>query len=112
MQAIQQSLVMAASAFFGFFRLGELLPESPSHFNVAIGLAWGGVEVDSHTNPTMIQFHFKVSKCDQFGAGSNMIVGRTDSLLVPVIAILQFINIRGDHFLSTLPRRLYPSKSL
>ena len=108
MQAIQQSLVtsqnpdrvvlwaVAASAFFGFFRLGELLPDSPSRFNPATGLTWGDVAVDSHTHPTMIQFHLKVSKCDQFGAGSNIIVGRTESLLCPVTAILKFIEIRGD----------------
>jgi hypothetical protein len=108
MQVIHQSLItsqnpdrivvwaVAASAFFGFFRLGELLPESPSRFNPATGLAWGDVAVDSHTHPTMIQFHLKVSKCDQFGAGSNIIVGRTESPLCPVSAILEFIKIRGD----------------
>ena len=66
------------------------MPDSPSHFNPTTGLTWGDVAIDSHTHPTMIQ---KVSKCDQFGAGSNIIVGRTESLLCPVTAILKF---RGD----------------
>ena len=87
---------VSASAFFGFFRLGELLPESPSQYHPATSLAWGDVLVDSHTNPRMVQFHLKVSKCDQFGAGSNIIVGRTGSAVCPVTAILRYIDVRGD----------------
>ena len=87
---------VAASAFFGFFCLGELLLDSPSHFNPATSLAWGDVAADSHTNPTMIQFHLKVSKCDQFGTGANIVIGRVDSSLCPVAAILNYIVTRGD----------------
>ena len=50
-------LAVAASAFFGFFRLGELLLESTASFNPARSLAWGDVAVDS---PCMVQFHIKV----------------------------------------------------
>ena len=32
---------IAAMAFFGFFRLGELLPETPSSFNPTTDLVWG-----------------------------------------------------------------------
>ena len=32
---------IAAIAFFGFFRLGDLLPESTHSFNPATDLAWG-----------------------------------------------------------------------
>ena len=86
----------SASAFFGFFWLGELLLDSPSRFNPATHLAWGDVAVDNHTNPRMIQFHLKVSKCDQFGAGTNIIVGHTDSPLCPVSAILNYIETHSD----------------
>lgn len=108
LEAIQHSLAtstnpdkgvlwaVSASAFFGFFRLGELLQESSTQFNPATSLAWGDVAVDSHANPKMIQFHLKVSKCDQFGAGSDIVVGRTDSPLCPVAAILKYIEVRGD----------------
>ena len=34
---------IACTAFFGFFRLGELLPGSASSFNPATDLAWGDV---------------------------------------------------------------------
>ena len=59
---------LAALAFFGFFHLGELLPDLPSQLNPPIHLAWGDVAVDNHTEPRMIQFHLKVSKRDQLGA--------------------------------------------
>ena len=87
---------VSASAFFGFFRLGELLLDSPAQFNSAMSLAWRDVAVDNHSNPRMVQFHLKVSKCDQFGAGSNIIVGRTNSPLCPVKAILQYIEAQGN----------------
>ena len=37
--------------FFGFFRLGELLPETAQAFNQTTNLAWGDTVVDSLTNP-------------------------------------------------------------
>ena len=86
---------ISASAFFGFFRLGELLPDTTT-FNAAVHLAWGDVAVNSTSNPNMIQFHLKRSKCDQFGAGSDVVVGRTDAELCPVLAMLHYLASRGD----------------
>ena len=88
---------IACVAFFGFFRLGELLPESASSFNLATDLTWGDVAVDNQANPRMVRVHLKKSKCDQFGVGSNIILGRTGNVLCPVAAILQFIATRGGH---------------
>ena len=82
---------IACTAFFGFFRLGELLPESANAFNASTDLAWGDVAVDSHLAPTMIQIHLKKSKCDQFGAGSDVLVGSTGEELCRVRAILNYI---------------------
>ena len=86
---------IAVTAFFGFFRLGELLPDSPTAFNPATSLAWGDVAVDSSTNPQMVQVHLKRSKCDQYGAGADIVLGRTPLPLCPVTAILQYIEVRG-----------------
>ncbi len=36
----------------------------------------------------MIQIHLKKSKCDQFGMGADVIVGKTGNALCPVAAIL------------------------
>ena len=44
----------------------------------------------------MIQVHLKKSKCDQFGSGVDIIVGRTGAPLCPVTAMLQYITLRQD----------------
>lgn len=87
---------ISSLAFFGFFRLGELLPQSPSVFNPATDLAWGDVAIDDTANPTMVKVHLKKSKCDQFGSGIDAIVGRTGWDLCPVSALVQYINLRRD----------------
>lgn len=55
---------VATMAFFGFFRLGELLPVSAKSFNGHTDLSWGDVAVNNHTNPSMVQVHLKKSKYD------------------------------------------------
>ena len=54
-------------AFFGFFRLGELLLDHASTYSHATHLSWGDVVVDNRENLTMLRIHLKWSKCDQFG---------------------------------------------
>ena len=81
---------VACTAFFGFFRLGELLLETTTS---TTGITWGDVAVDSHSAPRMIQIHLKTSKCDQFGAGSDVVMGATGSNICPVNAILTYISL-------------------
>ena len=86
---------ISTTAFFGFFRLGELIPENVASYDRGTHLSWGDVAVDSHQNPSMVQIHLKRSKCDQFGAGSDIVVGRTGEDVCPVTAILEYIATRG-----------------
>jgi hypothetical protein len=44
----------------------------------------------------MIQLHLKVSKCNQYGSGSDVVVGLTGSSLCPVTALIQYIDLRGS----------------
>ena len=87
---------IASMAFFGFFRLGELLVESPASYNPTTSLSWGDVAVDSKTSPSMVRIHLRRSKCDQLGRGVDVIVGRTDTPICPVAAILAYICLRQD----------------
>ena len=87
---------IGSTAFFGFFRLGELLIGSEGAFDPAVHLAWGDVAIDSRTNPQMIQIHLKKSKCDQFGKGSDIILGRTLTPICPVSALVSYFEIRQD----------------
>ena len=45
----------------------------------------------------MIQFHLKVSKCDQFGSGAYVVVGRTGCQLCPVQALLEYMGPGARH---------------
>ena len=87
---------VASTAFFGFFRLGELLLDSAKSFDEKMCLSWGDVAVDDRVAPKMIQVHLKRSKCDQFGSGADVVVGVTGDELCPVAAILDFIELRED----------------
>ena len=96
---------VVCSAFFGFFRLGELLPDSVNSFNPALGLAWGDVALDNQAAPRMVQFHLKRSKCDQFGAGTDIVVGVTGAELC-LVTVLLYIELRG-----TRPRAFFLNSS-
>ena len=86
---------ICCTAFFGFFRLGELLVDKPTAFCQATDLAWGNVSLDNQANPRMICIHLKKSKTDQFGKGSDVVLGWTDKDLCPVAALLNFVIIWG-----------------
>ena len=83
-------------AFFGFFRLGELLLPSREAFNPRLHLAWGDVAVDAPDNPQMVRCHLKQSKTDQLGRGVDVVLGRTGLELCPVAAVLSYIVRHGS----------------
>ena len=93
----EKSLLWAVccTAFFGFFRLGELLLESATAFRQSLHLAWGDIAIDDQANPHMVCIHLKRSKTDQFGKGVNIVLGRTGADLCPVAALLNYIATRG-----------------
>ena len=87
---------VSALTFFGFFRLGELLLETTQSFGLHTHLAWGDIAVDDRANPSMVRVLLKRSKCDQFGRGVHVFVGRTNTPLCPVAATLNYMASRGD----------------
>ena len=66
----------------------ELLPTSQKEFDPRTSLAWGDVAIDSYTNPQMVQIHLKKSKCDQLGKGVDIVLGKSDTKVCPVLAIV------------------------
>ena len=58
-------------------------------------LAWEDVSVDSVQKPKILKVHLKVSKCDQFGNGVDIFLGRIESPMCPVSAALSYMAIRG-----------------
>ena len=87
---------VSALCFAGFFRLGELLPSSKAQAKERGRLRWGDITVDNARAPQMLRVHLRVSKCDQFGKGVNIFVGKTDNQRCPVTATVAYMAMRGE----------------
>ena len=82
-------------AFFGFLRCGEFTVPSQAEYDQGPDLSLGDVAVDSKTAPTTIQITIKQSKTDPFRQGVQLHLGKTDSDICPITAILPYLAIRG-----------------
>ena len=82
--------------FFGFLRAGEFTVPSEETFDPASHMTFNDVAVDSHTSPTIMRIRLKVSKCDPFRRGVDIVLGRTYTDLCPVVAMLHYMAIRGN----------------
>lgn len=51
--------------------------------------------MDDKENPSMVRIPLKKSKCDQFGSGVDVVLGRVGTTLCPVSALLHYIAARG-----------------
>ena len=81
--------------FFGFLRAGEFTIPSDSAFDPSQHLCPEDISVDSHVQPSLLRVHLKQSKTDPFRQGINIFLGRSNSDLCPVSAILSYLSLRG-----------------
>ena len=79
--------------FFGFLWCGEFTSPSDTEYDNRRHLSVSDVSVDS-TNLTIIAINLKVTKTDQFGAGTTVYLGRTSTSICPVSAVLQYLAVR------------------
>ena len=77
--------------FFGFLRCGEFTLSHPSDQPPILST---GVVVDSYSCPTTLALFLRRAKCDPFGKGVYIYVGKTDSTICPVSAILLYLAVR------------------
>ena len=82
---------LASTAFFGFFRLGELLPSLSCNLSP---LLLTDLAADSHENPSLFILLIRRAKNDSFGKGTQVILGSTLSPLCPVKALKEFLEAR------------------
>ena len=89
----QATMLWAACClgFFGFMRAGELSASFPGE---PASIRASDVAVDSHSNPSMVRVFLRRAKTDPFGKGVSIYLGKTDSSLCPVSAVLNFLAIR------------------
>ena len=81
--------------FFGFFHSGEITVPSIAAFDSQVHLAWGDAVVNDTVPLSMVRIRLKCYKCDQFGKGVDIFIGRTYADLCPVTEILRYVVLRG-----------------
>ena len=87
---------LAAPAFFGFLRSGEITVPSMKSYDPGCHLSAGDVTLDSLTSPKAVQIHIKASKTDPFRKGLMVYLGRTNNILCPVGAVTAYLAVRGQ----------------
>ena len=82
-------------AFFGFLRAGEftVTPTISSRDCLQVS----DVSVDKLPFPSFVRLFIKVAKSDPFRTSCVIVVGRNDSLLCPVEALLRYLHLRGSN---------------
>lgn len=82
-------------AYFGFLRSAEFtVPNLPS-FDPSIHLAVKDITVDVVPNPTCLRVNIKASKTDPFRQGCCIYIGRGNSPLCALEAVMNYLALRG-----------------
>ena len=83
-------------AFFGFLRSSEFTIPTQSGYDPEVHLSPNGIAVDNRAKPRLLKVTIKQSKTDPFRQGVTLCLGKTDSLLCPVDALLPYLAVRGN----------------
>ena len=87
---------VCTTAFFGFFRLGEIMLDASSRFDPESDLTPRDVALDCRDSPSLVEIHLKTSKTDQERKGVSVFIGSTGDDLCPVAALAAYLAIRGQ----------------
>ena len=79
-------------AFFGFLRIGELTCDS--HFNPERHLTVSDLVFMPKSSPKYMLVRLKVSKTDPFRKGQTIVIGRANSNLCPISAMVTYLESR------------------
>lgn len=93
---IDSLMVWAAMtfAFFGFLRLGELTCNST--FSKDIHLTLNDLKFFPNEKDAIhLSVYIKASKTDPFRTGQNIIIGKTNQAVCPVLAMKQYLSVRN-----------------
>ncbi len=82
--------------YFGFLRAGEMTVPSDDNFDPTVHLTRGDIAVDDPLKPEVVRVHIKQSKTDPFRKGIYLYIGKTNSELCPVTALLGYLVVRGQ----------------
>ena len=97
-QAIPNTPMLWAAcciAFFGFLRIGEMVVPNNSAYNPSVHLSLSDIAVDNPERPAVLRLTIKQSKTDPFRKGVDLFLGKTDTDICPVRALLNYMILRG-----------------
>ena len=80
-------------AFFGFLCIGELTCDS--HFNSERHLTFSDLVFMPKSSPKYMLVRLKVSKTDPFRKGQTIVIGRANSNLCPISAMVTYLESRS-----------------
>ena len=80
------------TAFFGFLRVSEMTVQNQNNYERTIHLSLQDVALDSRVTPTIT---IKQSKTGPFRKGVRLFLGRMDSVICPLKAMLTYLAICG-----------------
>ena len=83
------------TVFFGFLRSCEITVPSESEFDEARHITFRDISVDCLDKPTTLRLRLKASKTDPFRVGVDVFVWKTGGPLCPVMAVLDYVVVRG-----------------
>uniref|UniRef100_A0A1X7SMU1 Core-binding (CB) domain-containing protein n=1 Tax=Amphimedon queenslandica TaxID=400682 RepID=A0A1X7SMU1_AMPQE len=81
---------VACTAFFGFFRMGELLPEKAG---APPPMLLSDLSTDSHSAPSIFQLLWRRSKTDPFGKEVKVTLSRSGKEICPVKTMSSYLTI-------------------
>ena len=84
-------------AFFGFMRVGEFTIPAKGSYEKTTHLSPADISVDKRDNPRLPRVTIKQSKTDPYHQGVNIFLGTTDGPICPVVGILKYLAVRGNH---------------
>ena len=64
-------------------------------YDPAVHISVSDIAVDCPTKPSLIELVLKCSKTDKLGRGAHIYIGRTDTELCPVAALIAYLAVRG-----------------
>ena len=82
--------------FFCFLRSAKLTAPSIDSYDSSVNLCLSDISVDNPASPAIMKVQIKQSKTDPFRKGIDLYVGKTNSDLCPVTAILGYLLCRGN----------------
>ena len=84
------------TGFFGFLRCAEFLVPDNASFDPSRHPTVGDVQLVQSTSLLLCRVMIKQSKTDQYGQGSQVVLGSTDQDICPVSAMIDYLTERGN----------------